>query len=139
MTASTQDPVITQIAKDLVEHCKDCDESMDYAEYDAKLWDKHYADGWISIEGDGTLFKGRDEVSAKYKKWQDSTKVYGVEIEGPFVGQSGFSVIFEIDMEPKDGSFPRTKAKEVADYTVENGKIVKEEFRFSPMDGADCS
>jgi len=134
MGTTTHDSTIAQIAKDLVEHCKGGEESMDYAEYDAKLWDKHFAEGWISIEGDGTSFKGRDEVVAKYRKWQDETTVHGCEIEGPFIGRSGFSVVFEIDMEPKNGSFPRMKMKEVADYTVENGKIVKEEFRFIPMD-----
>jgi len=138
MTTTTQDPAIIKIATDLVEHCKAGDDSMDYTAHDTKLWDKHYADGWTSIEGDGTVSTGRDEVGAKYKKWQESTTVHGVEIEGPFIGPRGFSVIFEIDMEPKDGSFPRMKAKEIADYTVENGKIVKEEFRFPPMPGEDA-
>ena len=47
-----------------------------------------------------------------------------------------FSVIFDLDMESKDGSWPRTKMREVAIYAVENGKIVKEEFCYQPM---ECS
>jgi hypothetical protein len=138
MSTMTQDPTITKIANDLVEHCKSGDESMDYVEFDGKIWDKHFAENWTSIEGDGKTYTGRDEVSAKYKQWQDSTIVHGVEIEGPFIGRDGFSVIFELDMEGKDGSMPRMKVKEVANYTVENGKIVKEEFRYMPMPEGAC-
>ena len=143
MTTATQDKTITTIAKDLVAHCKAGDESMDYVEYDSKIWDKHFADSWTSIEGDGKTYVGRDAVIEKYKAWQSSTKVHSCEVEGPFIGQHGFSVTFDLDMESTDGSFPRMKVKEVADYTVENGKIVKEEFRFMPMDaccgGGDCA
>lgn len=142
MGTMIQDETITKIAKDVVEHCKSGDESVDYVEYDAKIWDQHFAENWTSVEGDGKTYTGRDAVIAKYREWQNATTVHGCEIEGPFIGQNGFSVIFEIDMEPKDGSFPRMKMKEVADYTVENGKIVKEEFRFMPMGdccgGGDC-
>lgn len=138
MSTTSQDPTITQIANDLFEHCKGGDESMDYVAYDGTIWDKHYADGWTSIEGDGKVYTGRDEVSAKYKEWQNGTTVHGCEVEGPFIGTNGFSIVFEIDMEMKDGSMPRMKLKEIADYTVENGKIVKEEFRFMPMPGGGC-
>lgn len=143
MTTATQNQTILTIAKDLVAHCKSGNESTDYVEHDTKIWDKHFADNWTSIEGDGKVFKGRDQVIEKYRQWQNMTTVHGCNIEGPFVGQNGFSVIFELDMESKDGSFPRMKMKEVAEYTVENGKVTQEEFRFMPMDaccgGSDCA
>lgn len=136
MSTMTQNETIVKIAKDLVAHCKSGDESMDYVEYDGKLWDKHFAEGWTSIEGDGRVYTGRDEVSAKYREWQKGVTVHGCEIEGPFIGKDSFSVTFELDMEGKDGSFPRMKMKEVAIYSVKNDKIVKEEFCYMPM--GDC-
>ena len=114
MTTSADTETIKQIASDLFNHCKNGDESMDYVEYDSKLWDKHFAPGWTSIEGDGKVYTGRDEVSAKYREWQKGVTVHSCKVDGPFVGQSGFSVLFDMDMESKDGSWPRMQMKEVA-------------------------
>jgi hypothetical protein len=123
---------ITQIANDLVEHCKvPCE---DIVAHDSKLWDKHFAENWTSIEGDGKTYEGRDAVIGKYKEWEAGVIMHGCEVTGPFVGPNGFSVIFDIDMECKDGSMPRMNMREVANYTVENGKITQEEFRFPPME-----
>ncbi len=137
MSTMTQDPTIVSIANDVVAHCKSGDESMDYVEYDGKIWDKHFKEGWTSIEGDGRVYTGRDEVSAKYREWQQGVKVHDCQVEGPFIGQNGFSVIFDLDMESTKGEFPRMRMKEVAHYTVEDGKIVKEEFCYMPM-GDQC-
>lgn len=136
-TTTTKDTII-EIANDLVAHCKSpCDDML---VHDAKIWDKHFAEGWTSIEGDGKVYSGRDEVIGKYKIWQEAVTCHSCEVTGPFVGPNGFSVIFDLDMEAKDGSWPRSTMQEIADYTVENGKIVKEEFRYPPQscDG-DCS
>ena len=124
MTTTTN--TVAQIANDLVAHCKAPCEDM--LEHDAKIWDKHFAESWTSIEGDGKEYVGRDAVMAKYKEWQDGVTCHSCEVTGPFVGKNGFSVIFDLDMESKDGTWPRTTMKEVANYTVENGKIVREEF-----------
>ncbi|PCJ50151.1 MAG: hypothetical protein COA74_02675 [Gammaproteobacteria bacterium] len=129
---TTTAATITEIASDLVAHCKI--ESEDMCAHDAKIWDKHFAESWTSIEGDGKTFVGRDAVIAKYKEWEAGVICHSCEVTGPFVGQSGFSVIFDLDMEFKDGSFPRSKMKEVANYTVEGGKIVKEEFCYQCPD-----
>ncbi len=131
MTIATT--TIAQIANDLVAHCKI--ESEDMCAHDTQIWDKHFAESWTSIEGDGKTFVGRDAVIAKYKEWQAGVICHSCEVTGPFVGQSGFSVIFDLDMESKDGSFPRMIMKEVANYTVENGKITKEEFCYQCPDG----
>lgn len=133
MATATQNDTVIQIGNDLVEHCKSGEPGADYVDYDTKIWDKHFAEGWTSIEGDGRTYKGRDEVSAKYKEWQKGVTVHDCQVEGPFVGQSGFSVIFDLDMECKKGEWPRMRMKEIANYTVENGKIVKEEFCYMPM------
>ena len=136
--SATETTSITKIANDLVAHCKLPSDNM--LDHDAKIWDKHFAQGWTSIEGDGKVYTGRDAVVAKYKEWMDGVTCHSCEVTGPFVGTSGFSVIFDLDMESKDGTWPRTTMQEVADYTVENGKIVKEEFRYQAdaCDG-ECS
>ena len=141
MSTMTQDPTIVSIANDVFAHCKAGDESVDYVEYDGKIWDKHFAEGWTSIEGDGRVYNGRDEVSAKYREWQQGVTVHDCQVEGPFIGRNGFSIIFDLDMESTKGEFPRMRMKEVANYTVENGKVVKEEFCYMPMPdccGGDC-
>lgn len=132
---STTASTITQIANDLVAHCKSGDEGVDFVEHDTKIWDKHFAENWTSIEGDGGVFKTRKEVIAKYKKWKTEVSMHDCKIEGPFVGQNSFSVIFDMDMESKVGAFPRMQMKEIATYTVENDKIVKEEFCYQCPEG----
>ncbi len=130
MTTSME--TITQIANDLVEHCKEQVPAEEFVSHDTKIWDKHFAESWTSIEGDGKTYVGRDAVIAKYKEWAAGITLHECKVTGPFVGPTGFSVIFDLDMESKDGSFPRTTAREIANYTVENGKITQEEFRFPP-------
>lgn len=138
MTTTTSAETIAQIANDLVEHCKTGDPDCDFVEYDSKIWDKHFAEGWTSIEGDGKVYTGREEVAAKYKQWEAGVTCHSCEVTGPFIGSDGFSVIFDLDMEAKDGSFPRMNMREIANYTVENGKITKEEFRYPPMPSGGC-
>lgn len=123
---------VTKIANDLVEHCNSVPADADPIAHDAKLWDKHFAESWESIEGDGKRFVGRDAVVEKYKWWMNAFECHSAKAVGPFVGPNGFSVIFEMDVEARDGSMPRTQMKEIADYTVENGKITREEFRYPP-------
>jgi len=124
MTTATA--TIAQIAKDLVAHCNT--EHEDMIAHDCVLWDKHFAPDFISIEGDGKTYQGRDAMIAKYKEWQASTKMHSCKVTGPFLGQDSFSVIFEIDMESNTGEFPRMTMQEVAIYTVKDNKVVKEEF-----------
>jgi uncharacterized protein CbrC (UPF0167 family) len=138
MTTTTPLETITQIANDLVEHCKAEIPAEEFVTHDAKIWDKHYADSWTSIEGDGKTYVGREAVIAKYTEWASGVVMHGCEVTGPFVGPNGFSVIFDLDMESKAGAFPRMNMREVANYTVENGKITQEEFRFPPMSCGEC-
>jgi len=123
---------ITQIANDLVAHCNALPAGGDFISHDQTLWDKHYAESWDSVEGDGKVFTGRDAVIGKYKWWMEAFTCHSTKTTGPFVGPTGFSVIFDMDVEANDGSMPRTQMKEIANYTVENGKVTREEFRFAP-------
>lgn len=99
---------------------------------DEPLWDKHYADDFESIEADGMTHKGRAEVKGKHEYWFSAHEVHSFDVLGSFVGHDGFGIMYEIDVEAKDGSFPRTKMSELAVYTVENGKIIRESFWMAP-------
>lgn len=124
--AAAQADTIKQIANDLVAHCRSNPKD------DMPLWNKHFADGFVSVEGDGMTFSGKEQVLAKHKQWHADVVNHGTTVTGPFVGPTGFCVIFDMDIESKSGAFPRMKMREIADYTVQNGKVVREEFRFDP-------
>lgn len=95
----------------------------------------HLNDMWspsiVSIEGLGVsqAWRGRKAVDAKNEWWSSDHVVHGASAEGPFVGATGFSVKFVIDVETKS-SAKRETMTEVGVYTVKNGKIVQEEFMY---------
>lgn len=100
---------------------------------DEPLWDAHYADDFESVEADGTTHTGRDQVKGKHEWWYNSHEVHSFKVLDSFVGSDGFGIIYELDVEAKDGSFPRMTMSELAVYTVENGKVVRESFWMKPM------
>ena len=58
--------------------------------------------------------------------------------EGPYVGATGFSVKFRMDI--KDNSTGRrTIMEEIGVYTVFNGKIIQEEFMYGSMTPAEAA
>jgi hypothetical protein len=83
-----------------------------------------------SIESDGTVFEGRKGVAEKDAWWYANFTMHTARAEGPFVGATGFAVVFEMEISPVagEGAGQRTKVREVGVYTVEKGKIVREEF-----------
>ncbi|MEO1008893.1 MAG: SnoaL-like domain-containing protein [Planctomycetota bacterium] len=134
--ATTPIETITKIGKDLVDHCNaSLPDGADPIAHDGKLWDAHFASSWTSVEGDGSEFVGREAIEGKYRWWMDNFECHEAKATGPFVGPGGFSVIFDMDVEPKDGSRPRGWMKEIANYTVEDGKIVREVFCYDANQG----
>jgi ketosteroid isomerase-like protein len=113
-----------RIGQDVVDHVNSGIDS------DAPLWDKHYHPDFESVEGDGTTHKGRAQVQEKHNWWNGMMTVHSVSAEGPFVGDSGFTVMFTMDVEAKDGSQPRSTMREIGVYTVKDGKVVREEFMY---------
>lgn len=101
---------------------------------DRVLWAAHYAPHFTSIEADGMTHSGVDEVAKKQEEWFAMVEMHGCTGEGPYVGHetspgSGtFSIRFTLDFEMKDGSMPRTTMTEIAVYSVDGGKVVREEF-----------
>jgi len=121
---STQD-----IAQKLCEHCRNHTE--------AEALDELYAENAVSVEpmapeGQSPIREGRDAIKAKHDWWAANFEVHDFELEGPFVNGDKFSVIFGIDATDKS-SGQRWKAKEVALYEVEGGKIARESFFMAPM------
>ncbi len=115
---------MTEIANGLVALCREgkFDEAM--AAY--------YAEGIVSVEGDGSSVTGLAACEAKGAEWQSEHEVHGIEVEGPFVGIGQFVVRYKLDVTVK-ASGQRMVADEVGIYTVEDGKIVREVFLFAGM------
>lgn len=118
-----------EIAQQLSEHCRNHTE--------AQGLDELYADNAVSIEpmapeGQNPVSEGRDAIKAKHDWWGANFEVHGFDMEGPFINGDNFSMVFEIDATDKS-SGQRWKAKEVALYEVQNGKIARESFFMAPM------
>lgn len=132
MEQQTKDPRIeanTAIANDIIAHVKSG--AMD----DRPLWDKHWSPGCVSVEGDGSVHEGREAMQKKVDWWFDTVTLHSCTPEGPWVGPEGFAIKYTVDCKAKDGSWPRMQMDEIAYYTVSDGKIVREQFMGSPMDG----
>ena len=73
--------------------------------------------------------RGLDAVRKKAQWWNEHHTIHHCTTTGPFVAQDKFAVTFDIDCTFKPTS-KRIQMSEVALYTVENGKIVHEEFLY---------
>jgi hypothetical protein len=116
-----------ELGKAVVEHVN----AM--AAADTELWKRHFHPGFVSIEGSGEAWSGRKAVDAKCHAWMNAHTVHSCKASGPFVGATGFSVLYDMDVESKDGTMPRMKMQEVGVYTVKKGKVVQEEFMYGGM------
>jgi hypothetical protein len=98
---------------------------------DTPLWNKYWSKDVSSIEGVGVgmAFHGRKAMEAKCKGWMDENIVHGCRAEGPFIGSTGFAVKLTMDVQERKSGNRRTM-QEVAVYTVQSGKVVREEFMY---------
>lgn len=90
-----------------------------------------YHEDIVSVEAmpmpDGSReMKGREAIVGKNEWWYANNEVHAFEVSGPFPHGDRFIVKFHMDVTPKDGE--RMQMDEMGLYTVENGKIVREEF-----------
>ncbi|HVP31290.1 MAG TPA: nuclear transport factor 2 family protein [Myxococcota bacterium] len=90
------------------------------------------APGIESVEGVGAsmAWKGKKAVLAKYRGWEADHDVHSLQVEGPWVGATGFALKYKVDATQKSTG-QRSQMEEIAVYTVQNGKIVREEFHFA--------
>ncbi len=116
------------VANELVELCRDGRNN--------EAIEKFYSEKIVSIEPVGGAdmpaeIEGLDAVRGKQKWWMDNNEVHSTEVNGPFLGDGEFAVYFSLDTTFKPTG-QRSTMKEMAKYTVEGGKIVKEEFFYAP-------
>ena len=99
--------------------------------------EKLYAEKVVSIEPVGSAdmpaqMNGIDAVRGKHHWWNENMVVHSADVSGPFVGENNeFAVYFNYDTTFKPTG-KRGTMKEMARYTVDDGKIVKEEFFYAP-------
>lgn len=122
------DEQLMKTAQTLVQYGRDDKEAQGLNEL--------YASNAVSIEaadmgGGNVVTEGLDNIHGKHEWWGNAMEVHSKKIEGPYLhGDNQFSVIYELDATQKENN-ERMAMKEVGVYTVENGKIVKEQFFYS--------
>jgi hypothetical protein len=90
-----------------------------------------YADDIVSVEPvpmNGSFeTAGKAAVIQKSEQFQSAHEVHEAKIEGPFLANTKFSVVFDWDLTNK-ASGKRATVREIAVYSVRDGKISREEF-----------
>jgi hypothetical protein len=108
-----------EIAKGLTDLCRQ-NKNMEAIE-------KYYSDGIVSVESSGgpampAEMKGIEAIKGN--------ELHNEEVNGPFLGENQFAVEFKMDVTQK-ASGKRMHMEEMALYTVEGGKIVREHFFYN--------
>lgn len=92
-----------------------------------------YADNIISVEAaEGTpempsTLEGIDAVRKKSDWWYANNEVHSAKATGPYPQGNRFAVYYDLDVTCKQSN-QRIQMQEVGLYTVENGKITREEY-----------
>ncbi len=102
-----------------------------------EAYEKYYADNAQKVEPVAWGAAHANEVAgaenmADHEEWltEEWLDINSVSVaEGPFIGATGFSVIIKSDFTMKK-SGERHIFREVGYFTVENGKIVREEYLY---------
>ena len=91
-----------------------------------------YTEDAVSVEalappGGQQETKGLAAIQAKGEWWRANHEIHSASVSGPWPNGNRFVVGFQYDV-TNTPSGQRMKMDEVGLYTVENGKIVREEF-----------
>ena len=89
--------------------------------------DTLYDDNIVSVEATAPETRSKEGVRGKIDWWVNAMEVHSFKAGEPFVGHNRFVVPYDADITDKQ-SKQRRQLSEVGVYTVENGKIVREEF-----------
>ena len=97
--------------------------------------EKFYSSDIVSVEaaampGMDQTQTGIEAIKGKNQWWVENHEVHGGEVLGPFPNENRFIVFFKFDVTPKQIG-KRMTIEEMGLYTVENDKIVREEFFYS--------
>ena len=128
----TQNNEAMEVGTKLVELCQ-AGENMKAIEtlYDANIVSVEAC----GMEGMDQEMRGVDAIKGKNEWWYANNEVHSSTVEGPYPHGNRFVLMFNIDCTPKEGPMAgqRMQFAEAGLYTVEGGKIVREEF-FYAMD-----
>jgi hypothetical protein len=123
--------------KDLVELGREFVQAMQDRRGIAHV-DELYAENAQSVEAvvppgrDVRIAKGRGPIQAKREDWAAAHEIHKLDADGPYVHPPNrFGVRFEVEVTQK-ATGRRMTLREIAIYTVEEGKIVREEFFMLP-------
>lgn len=116
-----------EIGKKLVEMCKQGKFEEVMVEF--------YSPDIVSVEaggppGQSPETRGLAAVRAKGEQWQAAHTIHSFELNGPWPNGNRFIVWMKLDITNKAAN-QRMVMEETGLYTVENGKIVREEFFYS--------
>ena len=97
-----------------------------------------YSPDIVSVESMGSEtmpreMKGLDAIRGKNQWWAENNQVHSAVVDGPFVGDDKFAVYYNYDVTFKPAS-KRNSMEEMALYTVNDGKIVREQFFYRTSD-----
>lgn len=98
---------------------------------------KFYATNIVSVEsapfGDmPRMVEGIDAIRGKHEWWEQNNEVHSADVQGPFPhGDEKFALFFNFETTFKPTG-DRGKMTEIGVYTVDNGKVVREEFYYAP-------
>ena len=116
-----------EIAKKYVALCKE--------RKNEECLDTLFAKDAVSVEAGGPpgmdrTAKGLEAIRAKSKWWTENHTVHNAEVFGPYPHDNRFAVRFVYDITNKP-SGTRLTMDEVALFTIQNGKITREEFFYT--------
>lgn len=81
----------------------------------------------VAMPGMGQTQKGTQAIKGKNQWWVDNHQIHEGTVEGPYPHGDRFILRFKYDVTPTHTG-KRIALDETALYTVQNGKVVKEEF-----------
>ncbi|MBY6161496.1 nuclear transport factor 2 family protein [Mameliella alba] len=121
--------LLKEIAEELVAGCREGRELENL--------DKIYAADAVSVEAmpmdgaDSAETHGIEGIKGKHAWWSATFEVLDGTVDGPFLhGDDSFAVIFEMKAKHRE-SGEVSDMKEVAIYSVADGKIVREAFYYT--------
>ena len=117
-----------EIGKQLVAFCQD-QKGLDAV--DALYDEKIVSIGALGFDELPARMEGIEAVRGKNAWWYDNHEIHAESASGPYCGhrEDQFAVRFTMDVTFKPTG-ERQKLDEVALYTVQDGKIVQEEFLY---------
>ncbi|MDF2695830.1 MAG: nuclear transport factor 2 family protein [Labilithrix sp.] len=101
----------------------------------AQILETLFSKDAVSVEagappGKSAEARGMPAIHAKGEAWGKDHEIHGITVDGPWPNGDRFIVRMELDVTNKP-SGKRFKMEEAGLFTVEKGKIVREEFFYA--------